>query len=102
MNLNEVNHFIEFVDNIIGKPGPISFDTEILSHNDDEDYGSDINIETMTIGKKGKKITFKDISKVFAKIKKNKLFNEAFDSGRSYFFEGVKEDDGWWVIQWGS
>lgn len=95
--------FFDFANEIIGKPGPIEFNTGILDHchNRDLYYPED---DIIIIGKKGRVITFDDVLKMVRKIKKNKDFIEEMASGRSYCFSKMvaSEDFKCYKINWDS
>ena len=123
MNMNTITtpHFIDekfeneynnFWKNLIGQQGGFTFDTGIAAHNpflDDESPNSLNFLEVMkfnsqkysadkvVVGKKGRKITRKDIQVATDHIS-DYSNQEKFDNGRSYFFEGIDKSG----ICWGS
>lgn len=87
----------KFVLTILGKAGPINIDVGINGHNDDlEEFSDDFVIGKETA------IDIQDCLSFLNKLEKYAL-NPAFDNGRSYFFEGIRElEDGSYRISWGS
>ncbi len=90
---------LKFASEIIGKDGGIKLDTKILYHN-----GVDMDKhDVVVIGTSGVPIVMQDIINTFTKIENDPKFEEALDSGRSYFFEGYSKDGaGKYSLFWGS
>jgi hypothetical protein len=100
-----VNDTINWLNKVLGKEQTIYLDTNIMKHLLDElDSGKTTNdvVKIVPESKTGK-ITMKSIKNAFEKINNNVVFNEAFDTGRSYFFEGFEETEyNKYKISWGS
>ena len=99
-----VSVIIQWLEEIIGKHGPIYVDTKIMEHLLEELDSKKRTNDMITIKKKGGKIKIKDVRKAFEKINKNEVFTEALiESGRSYYLDNIKELCNYkYAIQWGS
>ena len=71
---------IQFAAKMVGRDGPIQFDTGIRAHASCDDCSSDI----LTIGSKGKPVTLDDILVTLSTIS-----YDDFCEDRSYYFEGL-------------
>jgi hypothetical protein len=102
--LSDINLFVDFLNEVLGKPGGILINTRILSHSSILSHRYATFDNYVTLSAKGKKVTGKDVVKMFEKIKKNEKFQGELKSGRSYFFEGIYPDigTGGYYISWGS
>lgn len=92
---------------LIDQPGGIKFNTNMISHDGMREDISGIKKrilkenEIMTIGIHDAPISIDDIIIFLDKLKKH-VGDKAFDSGRTYWFEGIYEEDGEYGISWGS
>jgi hypothetical protein len=109
--VNDLSDSVRWILEILGKPGPIKFDSQIASHNDDlkkPKSMSEANFqalkdgEVMYIGEPGRRVTKEDCLKFLQELEayaKQRLF----DNGRSYIYEGVSaQKDGSYQTYWGS
>jgi len=99
--LTEINYVLKFLDAVIGKPGPIVLDTNILGWAaEGDDYPKEKDV--YTIGLPDRDITYADVSEVFKKISKNKEVNKTLEK-RDFIFDGFrKTKHQTWQILWGS
>lgn len=93
---------------ILDEIGPFQINTNIASHNiflekeDPERYMELLEKDNMTIGESGKKVTKSDLKNFLFKAKKYGE-KDAFNNGRSYFFEGItKVGEKSYEFDWGS
>jgi hypothetical protein len=97
----------QFVLQVLDKPGGIKFNTNMVSHGgmrDDISVSKQQNLENkeiMTIGSPDKPLNIQDMMNFLNKLKKH-VENKAFDSGRTYWFEGIDGADDEYEILWGS
>jgi hypothetical protein len=95
---------LKFANEIVGKEGPIYLNTGIIEHN----FANPTKRDVIKIGEKDKIIDLNDIIQALENIQNNMDFQKAFDSGRSYFFEGynknnnVSKKDYDYSFYWGS
>ena len=90
--LRELETFTEALTQIIGKPGPITIDTQIISHNFVEESWAKQNgvDEVFVVGEQGKEVTLEDVLRFFCALREDERLQEVLENGRTYFFEGVE------------
>lgn len=96
---------IEFVNELLNKPGPIIINSGIYGYLYGDDDDLDATNDLIVVGTNGKKITFADIVGAFNHMKDQ--FDVVKDhgfGGRAYFFEGFKYNkrEKSWDLLWGS
>jgi hypothetical protein len=100
----EILALLNALNEMIGEQGPLILDTGILQHSDNsEKY--DPSSDHIIIGEDETEISFDDIYAAFQKMDKIKIFKKELNSGRSYFFEGIrknKKNPKKFDISWGS
>ncbi len=90
---------LKFANEIIGQDGGIKLDTGILHHFCYDENEQDIKV----IGTMGVPIIMQDIIDTFEKIENDSKFSEAFNSERSFFFDGItKNGKRYYSILWSS
>jgi len=92
---------------LIGQTGGIAFNTNMISHDGMRENISGTKKrrlkekEIMIIGTPDVPINVNDILDFLNKLKKH-VEDKAFDSGRTYWFEGIYKGEDGYSIMWGS
>mmetsp|Transcript_11952 Transcript_11952/g.28047 ORF Transcript_11952/g.28047 Transcript_11952/m.28047 type:complete len:104 (+) Transcript_11952:69-380(+) len=92
---------LEHFQGMIGKPGPCFFDCQVVAHGGyPEQRASDI----FQIGEAGRDVEPKDVSAALRAASREKVLEDTYHAGRSYFHEGYRlSSDGKTVYMiWGS
>lgn len=113
-NFDQAISFLELAQAVVGKEGPVALDTGILKHNskydDNPRYGDNTyrnrqnSKDIITIGKDGEIINHQDLIDAITEICDKKIYQKQFESGRSYYFEGISstKNDTHFMFLWGS
>ncbi len=104
--MNTVLSTLTLVNEIIGKPGPVALDTNILRKSYDhgpKDAAID-RANRVAMGIAGKNITLEDLYATISYINSRRDFRkEIYDSGSTYIFRGFSSTGpGVYTINWDS
>jgi len=97
----------EFAVELIGKQGPISFDSGMYTHTvvavgEDELDGEEED-DFFVIGNPRSRITVDHVKRFLEKLREYMTQPKFTESGRSFFFEGIERtDERSYAIMWGS
>jgi hypothetical protein len=103
IDISLAKHMLKLID----QPGGVRFNTNMISHDGMRDNISGSKKkqlkenEIMIIGTPGLPISIDDIITFLDKLEKH-VSDSAFNSGRTYWFEGIYKEDGEYGISWGS
>ena len=103
MDLSQCMDLLDGMNLMIGMDGPITLNTGIYEHLYEPGY--DPKGDLVTIGREGCKIRFRHIYRAFKLINTDNGYQKAFNCGRSYCFEGIRQDKknpNMFRIGWGS
>jgi len=96
---------LKFFSGVVGKEGPYYFNCNVVGHGGwSEKMEDGVDYDTYQIGEVGEPVTMDQILTTLKAVARNKLLDDAYMCGRSFFHEGyyVSSDGKTLNMQWGS